>query len=114
MTYVCDGSSADCPSTCSVNGDCSAGNFCDVNVCAPLAANGTPCSNASDCASNFCVDGVCCNEICDQAVCYMCLGADYAIGGGGHGTCAPVASGDDPENDCKGGTPVCDGAGACM
>lgn len=33
---------------------------------AELLANGDACSSASQCASTFCADGVCCNTACDQ------------------------------------------------
>src|SRR5262249_36249712 len=33
-----------------------------------LYALGTPCANASDCASGFCVDAVCCDSACGGGV----------------------------------------------
>jgi hypothetical protein len=46
------------------------------------------CAADSECASGFCVDGVCCDARCDQQ-CAAC----NLVGGAGH--CAPQASGDD-------------------
>ncbi|MFN8641103.1 MAG: hypothetical protein U0802_05365 [Candidatus Binatia bacterium] len=34
---------------------------------APLLPDGTACSGASQCASTFCADGICCNRACDHA-----------------------------------------------
>ncbi|MEY4543914.1 MAG: hypothetical protein RL685_109 [Pseudomonadota bacterium] len=50
--------------------DASAG--CDAGSCrAPLGLLGVTCSSASDCESNFCVDGVCCEADC-SGTCQLC------------------------------------------
>jgi hypothetical protein len=68
--WVGDGSSADGPP--------SSGNK-------PL---GYGCSANPECASDFCVDGVCCESACDQQ-CFTChLTGEF-------GTCAPQFAGDD-------------------
>jgi hypothetical protein len=46
------------------------------------AANGTTCGAAGECASFFCVDGVCCDKACNG----QCEACDGAV----KGTCAPV------------------------
>jgi hypothetical protein len=74
--------------------------------------NGQACSGASQCASGFCVDGVCCAGACAGA-CQACNVP------GKEGTCSPVADGT-RETMCAqeavktcGLDGTCDGAGAC-
>ena len=67
-------------------------------------ADGEACVAGEECLSGHCVDDVCCGSACD-AVCQACNLA------GSEGSCANVASGADPDDDCAGG--VCDGAGHC-
>ncbi|HXI55627.1 MAG TPA: PA14 domain-containing protein [Polyangia bacterium] len=74
---------------------------------------GVSCAANDDCRSGFCVDGVCCSEVCTGA-CLSC-----AIKGSvGH--CIPAEIGTDPRDQCPdqglascGTDGVCDGAGAC-
>jgi hypothetical protein len=56
------------------------------------AANGAACVAPTDCTSNFCVDGVCCNTACggDGSDCQAC---SVAAGGAVDGTCGPRAVG---------------------
>ena len=78
---------------------------------------GAVCTDAIECASGFCIDGVCCDGGCDG----LCVACSVAIKGGGvDGRCGPIASGTDPEDECAaqpastcGTLGVCDGAGAC-
>jgi choice-of-anchor A domain-containing protein/uncharacterized repeat protein (TIGR01451 family)/uncharacterized repeat protein (TIGR02543 family) len=49
----------------------------------PKASNGQTCSNANDCASGSCVDGVCCNTACTD----QCMACNVT---GKAGTCSPV------------------------
>jgi hypothetical protein len=78
-------------------------------------ATGASCACAADCASGFCVDGVCCSEAC-QGGCRTC-GLT-----GSEGTCVARPDGSDPRlrSDCAASDPGscgldgrCDGAGAC-
>lgn len=62
-----------------------------TSTCVPLLDNGDPCLDASDCASGFCVDSVCCESACDA----QCAACDVA---GARGQCAPVA-GEVPHGD---------------
>jgi hypothetical protein len=64
--------------------------------------NGTACLVSTECLSNFCVDGVCCNERCD-GTCLSCAGP------GGAGTCRPL----DGLPDDNAATP-CTGAHVCQ
>ena len=71
-------------------------------------ANGQPCTSATDCVGNNCVDGVCCKTACTET-CKSC-----AITGN-TGMCALLAKGlldKSAANPCT-GTQACDGKGAC-
>ncbi len=77
-------------------------------------ALGKACTTASACASGNCADGVCCESAC-TGPCSRCNLA------GSEGSCAPVAKGEDPDEECLPQAPdtcgtdgVCDGAGACQ
>ena len=76
-------------------------------------AGGDPCERDGNCASNFCVEGVCCNSACTGS-CMTCSVAANS------GHCQPAAAGSDPRNDCSdegastcGHDGFCDGAGQC-
>jgi hypothetical protein len=62
----------------------------------------TACTTGADCNSGFCVDGVCCNEKCDD-VCASCALA------GSKGVCTPYAADTDPENECGPKIPMSSG-----
>jgi hypothetical protein len=114
--YVCNAAVADCYNSCTDGGQCAAGNLCQSGRCGKkgLAA---PCTQASDCTSGFCVDGVCCDVAC-AASCASCALP------GSVGTCAPVPAGQsDSDGSCASvcsadGTSSqdrrCDGAGSCV
>jgi N-acetylneuraminic acid mutarotase len=61
-------------------------------------AAGTACANASECASGFCVDGVCCNVACAAGACDAC---SVATGAPQNGVCAQLTG------------PVCNDGNAC-
>jgi len=81
--------------------------------------NGEICSDDSECLSDFCIDGYCCESECSGT----CRSCDQA----GHlGECYLHADNTDPDNECSqslnactskcvlsGGDGYCDGAGAC-
>ncbi len=80
------------------------------------AGPGTPCATGAECASGFCVDGVCCYTACDAE----CMACTTALSGLPEGSCGPVQAGSDPKGTCPddgapscGRTGVCDGKGAC-
>lgn len=76
---------------------------------------GEKCTADADCSSNFCLDGICCQQSCD-GTCVSCSGA---VTGKADGACEKVPAGMDPHDDCAQGKDVCgqdgqcDGAGAC-
>ena len=104
-----------CLTTCnSANGnaDCTTGNTCISSSCGkkPL---GVACSLGSECGSNVCAQGVCCDVPC-AGTCTSC-----ALSGSA-GTCTNVPDGEDPLDQCLPDATStckhdgsCNGAGAC-
>jgi hypothetical protein len=83
--------------------ECAGNSGCNMGACVPLG-NGSPCVNAvGECSSGFCADGFCCDMACN-GVCVTCSSNP--------GTCAAIASGQDPANECA-GSQVCNGMAAC-
>jgi len=104
--YVCQDTSI-CRNKCSQDSHCDPDYFCGPPIDQPTAPidcqkqvqQGTECDRARECASGFCVDGVCCNSACDS----QCQACDVT---GFVGVCVQVPSGP-PHGD----RPVCDGDG---
>ena len=71
----------------------------------PGAANGQRCQDRAECASQYCVDGVCCESAC-QEVCRSCAIADHI------GTCNSIVNGVDADT-CSGTDSVCAGSDTC-
>ena len=78
--------------------------------------NGDACAAASECASDFCVDGVCCNNACGGGVTTDCDACSTAMGAAANGTCGPAsnttvcrpaAGGCDLAETCDGTTNAC-------
>jgi len=87
-------------------GECSGVTSCDgAGMCTKLA-NGALCAANVECQGNNCVDGVCCDNACNT----LCKSCNVA---GSAGTCTNIPNGTDPNNECMGGTPSCNGSGAC-
>jgi hypothetical protein len=82
---------------------------CTDGACVPV---GDSCTSGGDCASGFCVDGVCCESACDGP-CQACSAARKADPASPFdGFCDPIAAGFDTDREC----PLlesCNGAGAC-
>jgi hypothetical protein len=78
--------------------DCDATGACN-------RPQGATCSTADECASGYCVDGVCCGNAC-EGPCRSCNQPNL------NGTCQGYAPGTDPEYECPAGT-TCNGVGAC-
>lgn len=88
--YLCNGGSATCPTTCTVDADCSSAALACVGAaCVPKVANGQSCVAANQCISGNCSNGVCCNIPCSGA-CDTCS----------TGTCAPNAAGTQGNPSC--------------
>jgi hypothetical protein len=107
--FVCDGTSADCPTTCSKDADCATDAYCAAGTCAPKKVVGTACTGDSQCALGHCVDAVC----CDRA----CAGQCQACGTGGHCsnvTGAPVGTRPPCTTDSTACGGSCDGSSATV
>jgi hypothetical protein len=88
--------------------ECSTHFTCDgLGAC--YGTNGRQCADPGECQSDNCVDGVCCDTLCD-GLCESCLGVDTS---GSDGTCAPVTDHTDPIDECTGNYTTCNGSGAC-
>jgi hypothetical protein len=117
--YLCAGGA--CNGSCGSDADCEPGHACVLTESAGVVVgscgkkkNGQSCSEAGECESTQCVDGVCCESSC-QGSCRSCaLPASP-------GRCVNVATGaPDPRGTCVdegnascGHDGVCDGGGAC-
>ena len=104
--YLCDGQSVGCPSSCTGDGDCVAGGFCDVtsNTCqGAQKALGQACDFANECQTGFCVDGVCCAAAGCAGGCNRCNVPSL------EGQCAPAQVG----TLCRAATDSCDVAELC-
>ena len=109
--YVCANSTA-CATMCTppANG-CASPAVCTNGSCGTRAI-GQPCSQPSDCTSNFCAQGVCCNSACTGS----CVSCNVT---GKVGTCTPEPAGTQCAaptcvGDAKVAARVCDGAGTCQ
>lgn len=67
---------------------------------------GVACLVGSECHSDICHDGVCCDVSCTGG----CEACDLA---GQLGLCTPHPGDTDPEGACSGGAGICDGGSAC-
>ncbi|HVT08857.1 MAG TPA: hypothetical protein VHO67_15470, partial [Polyangia bacterium] len=102
-----------CTKSCETDTDCDDGAICQNKTCGPKPP-GFPCGGASECASGFCVDGVCCETAC-TGTCHSCALP------GSPGRCQTVAADNvDPRGQCKdqgaatcGTNGKCDGTGSC-
>lgn len=89
----------------------SASLACDGSGACYDKENGEACTNANQCVSNFCADGVCCDAACGGA-CRVCDGAGTNAPGANAGVCTVVSQGQDPDNECSGGA-ACNGSSGC-
>jgi hypothetical protein len=98
--YVCNATNTACYPSCTSTAECLSPHGCSnpgPNGSCGLKRNGTPCGASggdSECASNACSDGVCCDVACTG--CKSC-NQPTALG-----TCTPVPAGSDPHGTCSG------------
>jgi hypothetical protein len=119
--FLCD--DAVCRGTCTNNDQCLTPAVCTNGSCGPKAI-GQTCKANNECASYFCVDGVCCNSAC-TGLCSSCALPNAP------GRCTVVPAGvpdpragagiTDPARACIdqgvgscGNNGRCDGKGACQ
>jgi hypothetical protein len=126
---LCTGTSDMCPSGCTKDADCIAGDYCDgTGTCQTRKALGATCNLNADCkvagcgecASGNCVEGVCCESACNG----LCQACSKALKGTSvdDGKCGyRAASQPDKNGGCATSTTascgtdgLCDGAGACQ
>ncbi len=128
--YLCGGTSAMCPTSCTADAQCASGDYCDnTGQCKPQKALGGSCNvgaggdcqgpGCRECVSGNCVDGVCCMDACSAGTCMACSAAKK--GAGMDGVCGFIKVGTDPDSECDdagmascGTNGSCDGAGACQ
>ena len=118
--FLCSNSA--CTITCLKDSDCESGHQCVQTTVNNTTTGrcgkgkpGVPCTDPSECESDQCVDGVCCQSSCGGA----CRSCNLP---GSPGQCLSVAAGAaDPRNGCKdlgkescGTDGLCDGAGGCQ
>ncbi len=71
--------------------------------------NGDACAAATECASDFCVDGVCCNTACGGGSTTDCQACSTAMGAAVSGTCGAASA----ATTCRGVAGACDVAEQC-
>lgn len=54
-----------CGDDCTTDAACSINEFCLAGKCTRQHRNGEKCNSVSECASSYCVDGVCCDDACN-------------------------------------------------
>ncbi|XXY14563.1 hypothetical protein WME88_40615 [Sorangium sp. So ce216] len=71
--------------------------------------SGEPCATGAECASGFCVDGVCCDTACGGGVPDDCQACSAAAGAAVNGTCGALAA----NTECRAAAGDCDAAEVC-
>jgi hypothetical protein len=107
--YVCADNA--CKGSCTSSSDCVSPNACaqpGPNGSCGKKGLGQKCNVPADCKSNFCKDGVCCDQRCDSTCAYCALP-------NAPGRCTTVPAGvTDPRGVCKNNGPgACNTNGKC-
>jgi hypothetical protein len=134
---TCNGIDEDCdgqmdqgyvPATCGI-GACASTSHCTagaVQTCVPgnpapevqdgidnncngIVDEGTSCTANSQCATGYCVDGVCCTSACGDGLTGDCMACSVAAGAALNGTCGPAAK----ATTCRAAVGGCDTAETC-
>jgi hypothetical protein len=97
-----------CLTSCAVDGDCVAGNFCvpgRPSICTPKQANGNPCTGANQCVAGICTGGLCGSAPAPTCTDDVKNGNETGVDCGG-GTCTACANGVSCQVnfDCASGT----------
>lgn len=118
--YQCSGGT--CNGSCISDDQCEPGHACVATTVRGMSTGrcgkkqiGQPCTDTSECQSEQCVDGVCCESACEGA-CRTC-GLPSSLG-----LCVNIAAGSpDPRKTCSdagkascGLNGMCDGSGGCQ
>lgn len=110
--YKCGGSAA-CPTTCTTDTQCVAGNYCGGNACLPQKNKGQTCGASNECQSGNCADGVCCDTAC-TGKCMACAAANKEDSNPANsGTCGAAKQGTNPGGACKLATDPCGEQDSC-
>jgi hypothetical protein len=112
--YTCNATTGECFDSCAQDQQCAAPNRCDIYGQCGKKYLGAKCAEASECASGFCIEGVCCDRDC-RSLCKSCavtgaVGICTNVPGGAadpRGGCTPTA-----QTTC-GNDGTCDGRGSC-
>jgi len=102
MAGACGARDVDADTPCAFDG----GEVCDgAGNC--VRRNGAACAQDEQCASENCVDDVCCATPCDS----FCSACNVLFS---EGICTSHPAGSDPDLECSAGAGVCDGGSACV
>ncbi len=105
--YLCDTAMPKCKTTCGSASDCATGAACLGVACVTLKSNGATCVTGTECASNNCASGVCCDTGCGSK-CMGCAVAPMI------GTCSDLpVNAPDLVHGCS-ITQACNGSGTCL
>lgn len=91
--------------SCTIDADCSSDEFCNEESCKTKLLLGEACTLDAACSTGHCVDGVCCEDACEDT-CHTC--ADPKT----NGYCVAVAPFQPDPGTCE-APQACDGMGAC-
>jgi hypothetical protein len=104
---LCDPWESACPSECISGADCRDGYYCETDgTCQVKKESGDSCDTGVSCAIGYCVDGVCCDSVCDG----VCEGCKVQ---GSEGTCTSFRARSDPDDECE-ECSACDGEQGCV
>lgn len=106
---ACDGGRCNAyVANCGADADCRGDYYCDGQRCMKRLSSLTACARNSQCVSDACSDGICCDRAC-EGTCESCLMSENATA---DGVCAFVAADTDPADECHAEL-SCNGSGAC-